>query len=68
MDLRTVGVVLALCVPFVLLTIWAVIDASGREFGTLGRKAVWMMVAAVPFVGFIFYFLVGRRSGQKPEV
>jgi hypothetical protein len=65
MNLHTVSVVIILSMPFVALTLWALVDASRREFDSLGRKVVWMMVAAIPFVGFLIYFLFGRKQGKK---
>lgn len=65
MDLKTLGIFLALCVPFFLMTIWAVVNAAEKEFGSLGIKVLWLAVASVPFVGFIIYFLFGARRGKK---
>jgi hypothetical protein len=67
MDLRTPMVIIALTVPFFLLTVWAIVDALQRDFETIGKKALWCLIAAVPFAGAIIYFLVGRRKGQKPH-
>ena len=67
MELKTVFVIAGLTVPFMLLTLWAVVNAAQKDFGTLGKKALWMMVAAVPFIGFIIYLLFGFRKGKKPQ-
>lgn len=68
MDLKTIGVVLGLTIPFVLLTVLAIVSASQKNFGSTGKKALWMLVAAIPFFGFIVYFLFGRRQALKePE-
>jgi hypothetical protein len=66
-SLKTGTVIITLCIPFFGMTFWAVIDAAQREFGTLGRKTAWMFVAAIPFVGFIIYFAVGRWKGKREE-
>ncbi|MFZ0241270.1 MAG: PLDc N-terminal domain-containing protein [Desulfobacterales bacterium] len=66
MDLKSLAVFLALCVPFFLLTIWAVVDVSQREFAKTRTKALWWLIASVPFIGFIPYFLIGIRQGKKP--
>jgi hypothetical protein len=66
-ELQTTLVFLALCVPFFVATVWAVVDASQREFGSGGEKARWWIIAAIPFVGFIIYFAVGARRGRKPR-
>ena len=65
MDFQTIKMVLGLSVPFLLATLWAVIHASQKEFGGFREKVLWMMVAAIPFIGFIIYLLFGFRKGKK---
>lgn len=67
MDLKTLGIFLALCIPFFLMTIWAIVDVAQRDFGTIGQKALWWIIASIPFIGFIPYFIFGIRKGKKPE-
>jgi len=62
----TVTFFIGLGLFFFILTCWAVLDASQRDFGTLGKKALWMLVAAIPIIGFIIYFIFGCRKGRKP--
>ena len=52
-------------VPFFILTIWAIVDALQRDFGSTGRKTLWALIAAVPFVGAPVYLLFGFRRGRK---
>lgn len=66
MDLNTVAVVLAIVAPFFLGTIWATVNAAQKDFGTLGKKAMWLLIAAIPFVGFIIYLIFGMRKGKLP--
>jgi hypothetical protein len=66
MDLKFVFWVLVGTLPFFLLSVWALVDALQKDFGTIGKKAIWGFVAAVPYIGFIIYFLFGRRKGVKP--
>ncbi|MDD2603263.1 MAG: PLDc N-terminal domain-containing protein [Desulfobacterales bacterium] len=66
MDLKTLSTFLALVVPFFFATIWALVDSIQKEFGSPGRKVLWVVVAGVPFVGFIVYLLFGFRQGRKP--
>jgi hypothetical protein len=68
MDLTTIGVVLLITVPFFFLTVWAIVDCLQKDFGTIGRKAVWGIVAAIPFVGAPIYFLFGFRKGKKMDL
>jgi hypothetical protein len=65
MDLKLFGIFLALCVPFFLMTVWAIVDAAQRDFGTVGKKALWWTIASIPFIGFIPYFIIGIRKGKK---
>ena len=63
--METILIFAGICVPFILLTAWAVVDAALKDFCTVARKAVWVIVAAIPFVGCVIYFLFGRRQGKK---
>lgn len=63
--MNTVTFFIVAGLTFFIFTCWAILDASGRDFGSLGKKALWMFVAAVPFIGFIVYFAIGRRLSKK---
>jgi uncharacterized membrane protein YhaH (DUF805 family) len=67
MSLEAVYVVVGISTPFILLTIWAVLNAAQKDFGSIGKQAAWMLVAAVPFFGFIIYIIFGLKRGKKPE-
>lgn len=64
--MRTVVIVLALSVPFFIMTVWAVVDAALKDFGTPVKKGLWLIVAAIPYIGCVFYFSIGFRKGKKP--
>jgi len=66
MDLHTIKVVLMLTAPFLLGTLWATVNAAQKDFGTMGKKALWMFIAAIPFIGFIIYLIFGMRRGKVP--
>ena len=65
MELKTIAIFVGLCVPFFLGTIWAVVDVAQKDFGTMGKKALWWIIASVPFIGFIIYLIFGFRKGSK---
>jgi hypothetical protein len=67
MDLKLLLIFLGLCIPFFMLTVWAVVDVAQRDFGSPGKKALWWIVASIPFLGFLPYFIFGRRGGKKIE-
>ncbi len=66
MTLSVIHTILGICLPFVLITFWAIFDAARRDFGSIEQKAIWVLVSAVPFIGFIVYLIFGMRRGQKP--
>ena len=65
--MKLLGIFLALCVPFLIATIWAIVDVAQKDFGTAGKKARWWIIASVPFVGFIVYLIFGFRKGKKSQ-
>ncbi|MBL0716296.1 MAG: PLDc_N domain-containing protein [Desulfosarcina sp.] len=67
MDLKTALTVVVASVPFFILTVWALVDVFVKDFGSTGRKALWALIAAVPFVGALVYLIFGFRQGRKPE-
>ena len=67
MDIQTALTVVVASVPFFILTVWALVDVFVKDFGTTGRKALWAVVAAVPFVGALVYLLFGFRQGRKAD-
>lgn len=66
-ELKTIGIVLVLTVPFFFLTVWAIVDCLQKDFGSIGKKALWGLIAAIPFVGGIVYFIFGFRKGARIE-
>jgi len=66
-DIKAILVFLAVCVPFFIGTIWAVVDVAQKDFGSAGAKAKWWLIASIPFAGFIVYLLIGFRKGRPPH-
>ncbi len=52
---------------FLILTLLAIIDVTRKDFGTIQKKAIWGLVAVVPFIGWLIYLVFGFRKGKKPE-
>ena len=65
MSLSGIGTFLVLTIPFFLLTIWALVDVSMKTFSSMGEKAVWWIVALIPFIGWLIYLVFGFRRGTK---
>jgi len=49
------------------LWIWAVVDLLKNEFSGLALVKWASMVIVMPVVGFVLYFLVGRRKILKEK-
>ena len=65
MGIKTAVIFVGLCVPFFLGTIWAIVDVAQKDFGTAGKKALWWLIASVPFIGVFIYLIFGFRKGKK---
>ena len=65
MSLKAIAIFVGLCIPFFLGTIWAIVDVAQKDFGTVGKKALWWVIASVPFIGFIIYLIFGFRKGRR---
>jgi len=63
--LKTALIIIGAHIPLMLLTLWAIVDAAKKEFGTTGKKVLWLLLAAIPYVGFLVYFIFGRSKGKK---
>jgi len=66
LDIQTVTVWIGISVFFYLLTVLAIIDIIRKDFGTIGKKALWGLIAVVPFIGWLVYLIFGFRKGKKP--
>jgi hypothetical protein len=52
---------------FFLLTCVAILDIARKDFGSIQMKALWgFLVAMLPFIGVLVYFLFGARRGKRP--
>jgi len=66
LDTPTVIFWIKISVVFYLLTILAIVDILRKDFGTIGKKALWGIIALIPFVGWLIYLIFGFRKGKKP--
>jgi uncharacterized membrane protein YhaH (DUF805 family) len=66
LDIATAVFWIKISVVFYLLTILAVVDIVRKDFGTIGKKALWGIIALIPFVGWLIYLIFGFRKGKKP--
>ncbi len=66
MDFATAIFWIKISVVFYLLTILAIVDIVRKDFGTIGKKALWGIIALIPFLGWLIYLIFGFRKGKKP--
>ena len=67
MDTVTIFAWVKIGVVFYLLTVLAIIDIAYKDFGTIGKKAMWGLIALIPFVGWLIYLIFGFRKGKRPN-
>ncbi len=65
--MKTAIAFIGISIPFFLMTIWAIVDVAQKDFGTVKKKVIWGVIAAIPFIGFIVYLIFGFRKGKKSE-
>jgi uncharacterized membrane protein YhaH (DUF805 family) len=65
LDTATVIVWIKIGVVFYLLTLLAIVDIVRKDFGTIGKKALWGLIAMIPFFGWLIYLIFGFRKGKK---
>ncbi len=53
---------------FWALTMIALLDVIFKDFGTFQKKAVWFLIATVPFVGWLVYLLFGFKKGTRKKL
>jgi len=66
LDTATVFTWIKIGVVFYILTALAVIDIARKEFGSIGKKVLWGVIALIPFIGWLIYLVLGFRKGKKP--
>jgi uncharacterized membrane protein YhaH (DUF805 family) len=65
LDAATAIAWIKIGVVFYLLTVLAIIDIVRKDFGTIGKKALWGLIAMIPFFGWLVYLIFGFRKGKK---
>ena len=51
---------------FFILTMTAVLDVAGKDFGSIKIKALWGCIAVFPVIGWLIYLIFGYRKGKRP--
>ncbi|MCF8095976.1 MAG: hypothetical protein K9J79_11520 [Desulfobacteraceae bacterium] len=65
-TLSAIAIFAAVIFPFFLLTLWALINVTIKIFpGGIREKAIWWIVALIPFIGWLIYLIFGFRRGKK---
>lgn len=65
MVLKIVLIGFLLLIPMVP-TFWAIVDVPGRRFSSTAAKVVWfLVVATLPCIGAVLYFLLARRHTER---
>ena len=64
--MSTAHIIIIVGIVFYLFTCIAFIDIARKDFGSIGKKALWAFVSFMPFVGPVLYFAIGFRKGKSP--
>jgi uncharacterized membrane protein len=65
LDIATAIAWIKIGVVFYLFTVLAIVDIVRKDFGTIGKKALWGLIAMIPFFGWLIYLIFGFRKGKK---
>ncbi len=65
--MNTITFFVGVGVAFLALTWLAIFDIARKDFGSMGKKAMWAVIALIPFIGCLAYFAIGFRKGRVPE-
>ncbi|MCK5509586.1 MAG: PLDc N-terminal domain-containing protein [Desulfobacterales bacterium] len=52
-------------IVFYVITCLAIFDVANKDFGKRAYKVIWGVIALIPFIGGIIYFVFGCRKGKK---
>ena len=47
------------------LTMLALVDLIKKDFPTTKEKFLWHLVAIIPVIGWLIYFIIGAKKGTK---
>ncbi len=50
------------------LTMLALVDSMQKDFGSPKAKFIWHIIAMIPFIGWLIYYLFGYRKGVKKDL
>jgi len=67
MGIKTAAAFVIFCIPFILLTVWALVDISIKRFKTPKEKVAWYLIGLVPFIGWLIYLILGFRRGVRTD-
>ena len=65
--MNTAHIIIAIGILFYLFACIAFIDIARKDFGSIGKKALWAFTAFLPFIGPVLYFVLGYKKGKTTE-
>lgn len=68
MSLKLILIIIAVSLPFFMLTMWAAVDVAVKQFNTSREKTIWWIIALIPFIGWLIYFAGGSGRGVKTDL
>jgi len=65
LDTATIIMWIKIGFAFYILTVLAIVDVALKDFGSIGKKALWGVIAFIPFIGWLIYLIFGFRKGKR---
>jgi uncharacterized membrane protein YhaH (DUF805 family) len=65
LDTTTIITWIKIGFAFYIFTVLAIVDVALKDFETIGKKAMWGVIAFIPFIGWIIYLIFGYRKGKR---
>ncbi len=65
MNIDTIVTWIGIGLAFFILTMIAFVDVMYKQFESREKKIMWGLIALIPFIGCIIYFIFGIRKGKR---
>ena len=65
--MSTASIIIVSGIILWLLTALALIDIITKNFGSLKNKVIWFVIAFIPVIGWLIYFIFGLKKGVRKK-
>lgn len=61
-------IIISVGIIFYIFTCLAFVDIARKRFDSVKTKAIWGIIAFIPFIGCVVYFLLGSKKGKAQAI